>query len=72
MTTVPSNPQSPAGIPADLLREIEAKAAAMRLSVASYLRFLMRVRERGHDKTFIEAARGAFAKNPDALRKLAQ
>lgn len=69
MSTVPTQQVT---LSADFVRELETKARAMGLGLEAYLRFLTRVQERKHDSAFLDAAKYAFSKYPNALRKLAQ
>lgn len=44
----------------------------MGLGLPAYLLFLHQCRSRAHDEKFVDAAKHAFSKYPETLRKLAQ
>ncbi|MBX3378117.1 MAG: hypothetical protein KF678_14070 [Phycisphaeraceae bacterium] len=58
--------------PNDVLAQLEPRAKQFGMDVPTYLLFLARVETRGHDREFVRAAKFAFSKFPETLRKLSQ
>ncbi len=58
--------------PNDALAQLEPLAKRFGMDVPTYLLFLARIEIRGHDKEFARAAKFAFSKFPETLRKLSQ
>ena len=59
-------------IPEDLKQALETDAKAMGLDLVAYLHFLRACANREHDQNFRDAARFAFSKYPETLKRLAQ
>lgn len=59
-------------LPTDQVERLTREAKAMGLDLSAYLDFLATVAKRKHDAAFVDAAKYAFARYPEALRKLAQ
>lgn len=59
-------------LPSDLVEELTDQAKRMGLPLSAYLAFLSRAAARQLDADFVGAARYAFSKYPNALRKLGQ
>ncbi len=59
-------------LPTDLVKQLEAQAKAHGLGLVAYLKFVTRIKDRQHDAEFNDAAKFAFSKYPNTLRKLAQ
>ncbi len=59
-------------LPEELKKALEADAKAMGLDLVAYLHFLRASAMRQHDQKFRDAARFAFSKYPETLKRLAQ
>lgn len=59
-------------LPADLVKELEQRAAESGMSLPTYLAFLARLEVEGHDPAFVRATQHLFQKFPQSLKKLAE
>jgi hypothetical protein len=59
-------------LPTDLVHELNDQAKRSGLPLPAYLAFLSRAAAQQHDAEFVGALKFAYAKYPNALRKLAQ
>lgn len=59
-------------LPADLAKEMAARAAKFGMSLPTFLAFISRVHIRHHDDKFVKAVRRVFKKHAGTLRDLAQ
>lgn len=69
MTTTPNVSLT---LPAELAAELDQRAKAMGLDVASYIRFLEQKARRAIDPRTQDAIRFMFSKHSESLRKLGQ